>query len=147
MPRRFRSQRHLCRQGWVEDRGARPGGNTIYEPGLQDLVSANVAQRRLAFTTELSKAVRSSEAVFIAVGTPSRRGDGHADLSFVYAATRDIAGALEDRTSDGIDFLAPFFNQFEGLAARRIFTPIMSRIWRPVSPLASISGADIRRQP
>jgi UDPglucose 6-dehydrogenase len=70
----------------------------IYEPGLQDLVGANAAQKRLAFTTDLSAAVGGSEAVFIAVGTPSRRGDGHADLSYVYAAARDIAGALDGYT-------------------------------------------------
>ena len=66
----------------------------IYEPGLDDLVRRNVAEGRLSFTTALSKAVASAEAVFIAVGTPSRRGDGHADLTYVYAAAREIAGAL-----------------------------------------------------
>src|SRR5258708_394971 len=66
----------------------------IYEPGLSDLVRSNVAQGRLSFTTVLSEAVREADAVFIAVGTPSRRGDGHADLSYVYEATREIAAAL-----------------------------------------------------
>src|SRR5947209_10315260 len=56
----------------------------IYEPGLAEIVRANVAQGRLAFTTVLTDAVRASDVVFIAVGTPSRRGDGHADLSYVY---------------------------------------------------------------
>src|SRR5262245_34463881 len=65
----------------------------IYEPGLADLVAANMRQGRLAFATELD-AVRDAEAVFIAVGTPSRRGDGHADLSFVYAAARELAPLL-----------------------------------------------------
>src|SRR5262245_43211501 len=55
----------------------------IFEPGLADLVEANVRQERLHFSSELAS-VRSAEAVFIAVGTPSRRGDGHADLTFVY---------------------------------------------------------------
>ena len=76
------------------DRGEIP----IYEPGLQHLVCANATQKRLTFTTELLEAVRTSDAVFIAVGTPSRRGDGHADLSYVYEAARDIAGALDGYT-------------------------------------------------
>ena len=66
----------------------------IFEPGLEEMVTANVAQERLVFTTELGAAVSQAEAVFIAVGTPSRRGDGHADLSYVYAAAREIAAAL-----------------------------------------------------
>jgi UDPglucose 6-dehydrogenase len=66
----------------------------IYEPGLDSLVARNVAGGRLSFTTDLSAAVDGAEAIFIAVGTPSRRGDGHADLSYVYDATREIAGAL-----------------------------------------------------
>ncbi|MEH3106968.1 MAG: UDP-glucose/GDP-mannose dehydrogenase family protein [Sphingomonas fennica] len=66
----------------------------IYEPGLDDLVSRNVAAGRLTFTTSLAEGVASVDAVFIAVGTPSRRGDGHADLSYVYAAAKEIAGAL-----------------------------------------------------
>jgi len=68
----------------------------IYEPGLKDLVQANVHQGRLHFTTALSEALGGADAVFIAVGTPSRRGDGHADLSYVYEATREIAAALSD---------------------------------------------------
>jgi UDPglucose 6-dehydrogenase len=66
----------------------------IYEPGLADLVASNVAQGRLAFGSDIKSAVGSADVVFIAVGTPSRRGDGHADLSYVYAAAREIAGAL-----------------------------------------------------
>jgi UDPglucose 6-dehydrogenase len=66
----------------------------IYEPGLADLVANNVRQGRLAFGNDVKSAVGSADVVFIAVGTPSRRGDGHADLSYVYAAAREIAGAL-----------------------------------------------------
>ena len=66
----------------------------IYEPGLAALVQANATAKRLSFTTELVAAVADADAIFIAVGTPSRRGDGHADLSYVYQATRDIASAL-----------------------------------------------------
>jgi UDPglucose 6-dehydrogenase len=67
----------------------------IYEPGLDAIVQSNVRQGRLSFTTELSEALDEADAVFIAVGTPSRRGDGYADLSYVYAATREIALALK----------------------------------------------------
>src|SRR5262245_1999131 len=70
----------------------------IYEPGLDDLVEHNSREGRLKFTTNLGEAVRDAEAVFIAVGTPSRRGDGHADLSYVYAATREIAAHLQGFT-------------------------------------------------
>ncbi len=70
----------------------------IYEPGLDDLVAANVKAGRLKFTTDLAPAVAAADAVFIAVGTPSRRGDGHADLSFVYDAAREIARALDGFT-------------------------------------------------
>jgi UDPglucose 6-dehydrogenase len=66
----------------------------IYEPGLDEIVRSNVRQGRLSFTTELSETVDEADAAFIAVGTPSRRGDGHADLSYVYAVTREIASAL-----------------------------------------------------
>jgi UDPglucose 6-dehydrogenase len=72
------------------------GDIPIYEPGLAELVAANRQQERLAFTTDLA-AVRTADAVFIAVGTPSRRGDGHADLSFVYAAARQLAPLLSDK--------------------------------------------------
>jgi UDPglucose 6-dehydrogenase len=70
----------------------------IYEPGLNDLVHATVRQGLLSFTTNLTDAVSAADVVFIAVGTPSRRGDGHADLSYVYQATRDVAAALTDST-------------------------------------------------
>src|SRR3546814_170335 len=70
----------------------------IYEPGLDDLVATNVAAGRLSFTTELADAVASADAVFIAVGTPSRRGDGHADLSYVHAAAEEIAQSLSGYT-------------------------------------------------
>ena len=70
----------------------------IYEPGLEELVARNVAQKRLSFSTELAPAVARAEVVFIGVGTPSRRGDGHADLSYVYAAAREIAHALDGFT-------------------------------------------------
>jgi UDPglucose 6-dehydrogenase len=67
----------------------------IYEPGLDTLVASNVKAGRLSFTTDLAAGIEGAEAVFIAVGTPSRRGDGHADLSYVYAAAREIAQAIK----------------------------------------------------
>ena len=70
----------------------------IYEPGLEELVRANAGSGRLTFSTDLGSAVSDTDAVFIAVGTPSRRGDGHADLSYVYAAAEEIAGSLLGRT-------------------------------------------------
>jgi UDPglucose 6-dehydrogenase len=70
----------------------------IYEPGLNDVVAINARAGRLKFTTELSGAVAEADAVFIAVGTPSRRGDGFADLSFVYDAAREVARSLDGFT-------------------------------------------------
>jgi UDPglucose 6-dehydrogenase len=66
----------------------------IFEPGLDDLIANNARQGRLSFTSDLPASVAAAAAVFIAVGTPSRRGDGHADLSYVYAAAREIAAAV-----------------------------------------------------
>jgi UDPglucose 6-dehydrogenase len=70
----------------------------IYEPGLEDLLARNVAAGRLGFTTDLAAAVKGADAVFIAVGTPTRRGDGHADLTYVYAAAEEIADAIDGYT-------------------------------------------------
>ena len=76
----------------------RQGEMPIYEPGLSDLVASNVRQGRLSFSTELKGPVADAEAVFIAVGTPSRRGDGHADLTYVYDAAREVVQALDGFT-------------------------------------------------
>ena len=76
------------------DRGEIP----IFEPGLEDLVAKNVRAGRLTFTTDLTLAVRGADTVFIAVGTPTRRGEGHADLSYVYGAAKEIARALDGYT-------------------------------------------------
>lgn len=78
--------------------GLNDGEIPIYEPGLDTVVENNVGAGRLSFTTDLSAAVAKANAVFIAVGTPSRRGDGHADLSFVYAAAEEIAASLDGYT-------------------------------------------------
>jgi UDPglucose 6-dehydrogenase len=74
------------------------GEMPIYEPGLQELVTSNAAAGRLAFTTDLRAAVADADVVFIAVGTPSRRGDGHADLAYVYGAARELAMAVRGFT-------------------------------------------------
>jgi UDPglucose 6-dehydrogenase len=74
------------------------GEMPIYEPGLDGLVASNVRAGRLSFSTDLKSAVEGADAVFIAVGTPSRRGDGHADLTYVYDAAREIAEALDGYT-------------------------------------------------
>ncbi len=74
------------------------GRMPIFEPGLDTLVAANVNAGRLTFTTDLKSAVAGADAIFIAVGTPSRRGDGHADLTYVFDATREIAAALTGPT-------------------------------------------------
>jgi UDPglucose 6-dehydrogenase len=76
----------------------RRGEIPIFEPGLDQVVDANARAGRLKFATDIATAVRDADAVFIAVGTPSRRGDGHADLTYVYEAAREIAAALDGYT-------------------------------------------------
>ena len=68
----------------------------IYEPGLDQLVANNVKAGRLTFTTDLAEGIAGASAIFIAVGTPSRRGDGHADLSFVYAVAEEVGQNLSN---------------------------------------------------
>jgi UDPglucose 6-dehydrogenase len=75
--------------------GLRAGRMPIYEPGLDKLVAENVRDGRLSFTMDLSEAVKGADAVFLAVGTPTRRGDGHADLTYVYAAAEQVAKAAD----------------------------------------------------
>ncbi|MEO9463684.1 MAG: UDP-glucose/GDP-mannose dehydrogenase family protein [Marinomonas sp.] len=72
------------------------GEMPIYEPGLAELVGANVDAGRLSFTTDLAEGIKDATAIFIAVGTPSRRGDGHADLSFVYAVAEEVGASLSN---------------------------------------------------
>src|SRR5262245_3550542 len=74
------------------------GQMPIFEPGLAELVQSNLRGGRLSFSTDIGRAVRDADAVFIAVGTPSRRGDGHADLSYVFAVAREIASELDGFT-------------------------------------------------
>ena len=75
--------------GMIED-----GKMPIWEPGLEGLVKSNIERGRLKFTTDLAEGIANAEAVFIAVGTPARRGDGHADLTYVYDAVRELARAM-----------------------------------------------------
>src|SRR5882757_6804148 len=70
----------------------------IYEPGLEDLLARQIKAGRISFTTNLDEAVKDADAVFIAVGTPTRRSDGHADLTYVYQAAEEIARSLEGYT-------------------------------------------------
>ena len=70
----------------------------IYEPGLESLVKKNLKEKRLKFETSISNAIKGCSAIFIAVGTPERRGDGHADLSFVFEVAKEISDSLEDYT-------------------------------------------------
>src|SRR3546814_4033426 len=79
----------------------RAGIMPIYEPGLDALVESNVTAGRLSFTTDLGEGIRGAQAIFIAVGTPSRRGDGHADLSFVHAVARDVGQCLANDAEIG----------------------------------------------
>ena len=78
--------------------GLNAGAMPIWEPGLEAIVKSNVERGRLTFTTDLADAVQGAEAVFIAVGTPARRGDGHADLTFVFEATRELAKFIKPGT-------------------------------------------------
>jgi UDPglucose 6-dehydrogenase len=79
----------------------------IFEPGLDELVASNVKAGRLSFTTGLKEAVRDADVVFIAVGTPSRRGDGHADLTHIHEAAREIAASISKYTVIAVKSTAP----------------------------------------
>ena len=74
------------------------GDIPIFEPSLDELVANNVKANRLRFTTNVAEAVAQADLIFIAVGTPTRRGDGHADLQYVYAAAAELAGHLQGYT-------------------------------------------------
>ncbi len=114
------------------------GRMPIYEPGLDQLVAANVAAGRLTFTTDLTASVANADAIFIAVGTPARRGDGHADLSYVYAATEEIAGAITGPTVVVTKSTVPVGT---GDAVERIL-----REKRPDVDVAVVSNPEFRRE-
>ena len=114
------------------------GRMPIYEPGLEDLVERNVAAGRLTFTTDLESAVKGAQAVFIAVGTPSRRGDGHADLSYVFQAAEDIA-----RNADGYTVLVTKSTVPVGTGRE-----VMKRIYavRPDAEIEIVSNPEFLRE-
>ena len=114
------------------------GGIPIYEPGLDKLVADNVKAGRLFFTTDAAEAVRGADAVFIAVGTPSRRGDGHADLTYVYAAAEEIAGLVDGFTVVVTKSTVPVGTGDE-------IEAIMKRV-RPQADVAVVSNPEFLRE-
>ena len=118
--------------------GLRAGAMPIYEPGLEALVKRNVEAERLFFATEDRTAVARADAVFIAVGTPSRRGDGHADLSYVYAAAEEVARQLEGFTVVVTKSTVPVGTGDE-------IEAILRRI-RPEAELAVVSNPEFLRE-
>jgi UDPglucose 6-dehydrogenase len=115
----------------------RSGMIPIFEPGLEALVASNVEAGRLSFTTE-SAAIRSADAVFLAVGTPSRRGDGFADLSYVYDAAREIAAEMRDSTVVVIKSTVPVGTNDE--------VDAIIRKLRPEADFAVVSNPEFLRE-
>ncbi len=116
----------------------RQGVIPIFEPGLEALVASNVEAGRLSFTTEMTAAVRAADAIFLAVGTPSRRGDGFADLSFLYAAASEIAPLLGGFTVVVIKSTVPVGTNDE-------VETIIRRL-RPDGDLAVVSNPEFLRE-
>ncbi|MGB0410826.1 MAG: UDP-glucose dehydrogenase family protein [Pikeienuella sp.] len=114
------------------------GETPIYEPGLGALMEKNVAAGRLTFTTDLAAAVAGADAVFIAVGTPTRRGEGHADLSYVYAAAEEVAAAIDGFTVVVTKSTVPVGTNRE--VERRV------RAVRPDAPFAVASNPEFLRE-
>jgi len=114
------------------------GGIPIFEPGLDKLVADNVKAGRLFFTTDAAEAVRKADAVFIAVGTPSRRGDGHADLTYVHAAAEEIAGLVDGFTVVVTKSTVPVGTGDE-------IEAIMKRV-RPAADVAVVSNPEFLRE-
>jgi UDPglucose 6-dehydrogenase len=114
------------------------GRMPIYEPGLEDLVCKNSATGQLAFSTELGPAVADADVVFIAVGTPSRRGDGHADLSYIYEAAREIAAAVRGFTVVSVKSTVPVGT---GDEVERII-----RSCNPTADVAVVSNPEFLRE-
>jgi UDPglucose 6-dehydrogenase len=117
----------------------RAGEIPIFEPGLDNLVKSNVDAGRLSFTTDLAHAVKGSEAVFIAVGTPSRRGDGHADLKYVYQAAEEIAASLDD------DYTAVVTKSTVPVGTGREVAEIVRRV-RPDAKFGVVSNPEFLRE-
>jgi UDPglucose 6-dehydrogenase len=114
------------------------GSIPLFEPGLEDLVHANMKAGRLSFSIDLQQNIASTELIFIAVGTPSRRGDGHADLSYVYAAAREIGSAIRDFTVVAIKSTVPVGT---GDEVERIIREV-----RPGADVAVVSNPEFLRE-
>ena len=114
------------------------GHMPIFEPGLKDIVDKNVREGRLSFTTDLAAGVAGAKAIFIAVGTPSRRGDGYADLSYVYAAAKEIAAHADD---DAVVVTKSTVPVGTGDEVERIVREI-----RPDSRIAVVSNPEFLRE-
>ena len=110
----------------------------IYEPGLKEIVDKNVREGRLSFTTDLASGVAGAKAIFIAVGTPSRRGDGYADLTYVYAAAREIA---EHADADTVIVTKSTVPVGAGDEVERIVREV-----RPGAPIAVVSNPEFLRE-
>ena len=110
----------------------------IYEPGLKEIVDKNVREGRLSFTTDLASGVAGAKAIFIAVGTPSRRGDGYADLTYVYAAAREIA---EHAGDDAVIVTKSTVPVGAGDEVERIVREV-----RPGAPIAVVSNPEFLRE-
>jgi UDPglucose 6-dehydrogenase len=116
----------------------RSGSLPIFEPGLDALVASNVDAGRLSFTTESAAAIRAADAIFLAVGTPSRRGDGFADLSYVYDAARGIAPEIEGYTVVAIKSTVPVGTNDE--------VDAIIRKLRPDADFAVVSNPEFLRE-
>jgi UDPglucose 6-dehydrogenase len=116
----------------------RSGTLPIFEPGLDALVARNVAAGRLTFTSEAAEAIRSADAIFLAVGTPSRRGDGFADLSFIHDAAREVAGEIQGFTVIVIKSTVPVGTNDEVEA--------VIRAARPNADFAVVSNPEFLRE-
>lgn len=109
------------------------GRMPIYEPGLEELVAKNRRMKQLTFSTDLAAAVRSADVIYIAVGTPSRRGDGHADLSYVYAVAKEIAPLIEKYTVIVVKSTVPVGtgDQVEAIIGKEKSTDLFSVVSNP----------------
>jgi UDPglucose 6-dehydrogenase len=116
----------------------RKGALPIFEPGLDALVASNVAAGRLSFTTQVANVIRGADAVFLAVGTPSRRGDGFADLSFVHDAAREIAAELDGFTVVAVKSTVPVGTNDE--------VDAITRKLRPDADFAVVSNPEFLRE-
>ncbi len=114
------------------------GNVPFYEPGLEEIVKNGLSHNRLRFTSNLAEAVRDAEVIFIAVSTPSRRGDGHADLSYLYAVAEDIAQLIENYTVVAIKSTVPI-----GTASK---VDVIIRNANPRAPFDIVANPEFMRE-